>query len=123
VANRLCKYVIQTEEPQLTPVDAVTIYKDLSEVECAFALAFLLHRAIEKKLKAARLDLSATEDAGRDASRWSSRRSRGGSGERDPERDTSGICRGPAPPPRTSTCSGTTLITTTAHSGLLPRCA
>jgi hypothetical protein len=25
------------------------------------ALAFLLHRAIEKKLKAARLDLSATE--------------------------------------------------------------
>jgi transposase len=82
------KYVIQTEEPQLTPVDAVTIYKDLSEVERAFAnlkdviemrpvyhqtdvrvqahlfvaaLAFLLHRAIEKKLKAARLDLSATE--------------------------------------------------------------
>jgi transposase len=66
----------------------VTIYKDLSEVERAVAnlkdviemrpvyhqtdgrvqahlfvaaLAFLLHRAIEKKLKAARLDLSATE--------------------------------------------------------------
>jgi transposase len=82
------KYVIQTEEPQLTPVEAVTIYKDLSEVERAFAnlkdviemrpiyhqtdarvhahlfvaaRAFLLHRAIEKKLKAARLDLSATE--------------------------------------------------------------
>ena len=64
------------------------LYKDLTEVERAFAnlkdvidmrpiyhrtdvrveahifvaaLAFLLHRAIEKKLKAARLDLSATE--------------------------------------------------------------
>ncbi len=82
------KYVIQTEEPHLTPVEAVTIYKDLSEVERAFAnlkdvielrpiyhrtdrrveahifvaaLAFLLHRMIEKKLKAAGLDLSATE--------------------------------------------------------------
>jgi transposase len=82
------KYVIQTEEPHLTPVEAVTIYKELSEVERAFAnlkdviemrpiyhqtdarvqahifvaaLAFLLHRAIEKKLKAAGLDLSATE--------------------------------------------------------------
>lgn len=82
------KYVIQTEEPHLTPVEAVTIYKDLSEVERAFAnlkdvielrpifhrtdrrveahifvaaLAFLLHRAIEKKLKAAGLDLSATD--------------------------------------------------------------
>jgi hypothetical protein len=81
-------YVIQTEEPQLTPVEAVTIYKELSEVERAFAnlkdmiemqpiyhqtdarvqahifvaaLAFLLHRAIEKTLKAAGLDLSATE--------------------------------------------------------------
>ncbi|MGH7310296.1 MAG: IS1634 family transposase, partial [Candidatus Rokuibacteriota bacterium] len=30
-------YVIQTEEPQLTPVEAVTIYKELSEVERAFA--------------------------------------------------------------------------------------
>jgi transposase len=66
----------------------VRLYKELSEVERAFAdlkdvlelrpiyhqidsrvrahiyvaaLAFLLHRAIEKKLKAARLDLSATE--------------------------------------------------------------
>jgi len=82
------KYVIQTEEKNLTPVEAVTIYKDLSEVERAFAnlkdvldmrpiyhqtderveahifvasLAFLLHRAIEKKLKAAGQDLSATE--------------------------------------------------------------
>ena len=81
-------YVIQTEEPQLTPVEAVTIYKGLSEVERAFAnlkdviemrpiyhqtdarvhahifvaaLAFLLHRALEKKPKAAGLDLSATE--------------------------------------------------------------
>jgi transposase len=82
------KYVIQTEEPNLSVVDAVHLYKELSEVERAFAdlkdvldmrpiyhqtdnrvqahiyvaaLAFLLHRAIEKKLKAARLDLSATE--------------------------------------------------------------
>jgi transposase len=82
------KYVIQTEEPNLSAVDAVRLYKELSEVERAFAdlkdvidlrpiyhqtdnrvdahiyvaaLAFLLHRAIEKKLKAACLDLSATE--------------------------------------------------------------
>jgi transposase len=82
------KYVIQTEEPNLSAVDAVRLYKELSEVERAFAnlkdvldmrpiyhrtddrvqahifvaaLAFLLHRAIEKKLKAARLDLSATQ--------------------------------------------------------------
>ena len=82
------KYVIQTEEPHLTPVEAVQIYKELSEVERAFAnlkdvielrpiyhrtdprveahifvaaLAFLLHRVLEKKLKAAGLDLSATE--------------------------------------------------------------
>jgi transposase len=82
------KYVIQTEEPSLTAVDAVRIYKELSEVERAFAnlkdvlemrpiyhqtdnrvlahifvaaLAFLLHRTIEKKLKAAGLDLSSTE--------------------------------------------------------------
>jgi transposase len=82
------KYVIQTEEPHLTPVEAVTIYKELRESERAFAnvkdvielrplyhqpdprveahivvaaLAFLLHRAIEKKLKAAGLDLSWTE--------------------------------------------------------------
>jgi len=76
------KYVIQTEEPNLSAVDAVRLYKELSDVERAFAslkdiidmrpiyrrtdgraqahifvaaLAFLLHRAIEKKLKAARL--------------------------------------------------------------------
>jgi transposase len=82
------KYVIQTEEPTLSAVDAVRLYKELSDVERAFAslkdiidmrpiyhrtdgrvqahifvaaLAFLLHRAIEKKLKAARLDLSAAE--------------------------------------------------------------
>jgi transposase len=82
------KYVIQTEEPNLTAVEAVTIYKQLSEVERAFsnlkdviemrpiyhqtddrveahifvaALAFVLHRAIDKRLKAAGLDLSATE--------------------------------------------------------------
>ena len=82
------KYVIQTEEKDLSPVEAVRIYKELSDVERAFsslkdviemrpiyhqtdervqahifvaALALLLHRAIEKKLKAAGLDLSATE--------------------------------------------------------------
>ena len=82
------EYVIQSEEPQPSAVEALALYKDLSEVEQAFAglkdvidmrpvyhrtpervqahifvaaLAFLLHRAIEKKLKAARLDLSATE--------------------------------------------------------------
>src|SRR6516165_8735949 len=71
------KYVIQTEEPNLSAVEAVRLYKELSEVERAFAnlkdvidlrpiyhrtddrvqahifvaaLAFLLHRAIEKKL-------------------------------------------------------------------------
>jgi transposase len=31
------KYVIQTEERHVTPMDAVTIYKELSEVERAFA--------------------------------------------------------------------------------------
>jgi transposase len=82
------KYVIQSEERDLSAVDAVRLYKELSEVERCFAnlkdvielrpvyhqtedrvaahifvaaLAFLIHRAIEKKLKAARLDLSATE--------------------------------------------------------------
>jgi transposase len=82
------KYLIQTEERDLSPVEAVSIYKDLSEVERTFAnlkdviemrpvyhqtdarvqahifvaaLAFLLHRAIEKKLKAAGFDLSATD--------------------------------------------------------------
>jgi transposase len=82
------KYLIQTREKKLTPLDAVSIYKELSEVERAFAnlkdviemrpvfhqtadrvqahifvaaLAFLLHRAVEKKLKATGMDLSATE--------------------------------------------------------------
>ena len=82
------KYVVQTEKPNLSAVEAVRLYKELSEVERAFAnlkdvidlrpiyhrtdhrvqahifvaaLAFLLHRAIEKELKAAGLDLSATE--------------------------------------------------------------
>ncbi len=81
-------YIIQTEEKDLTAEQAVKIYKELSEVERAFrslkdviemrpiyhqrderveahifvaALAFLLHRALEKKMKAAGLDLSATE--------------------------------------------------------------
>ncbi len=82
------KYVIQTEEPDLSPVQAVQLYKQLSEVERSFrnlkdviemrpiyhqteartqahifvaVLAFLLQRGIEKKLKAAGLDLSASE--------------------------------------------------------------
>lgn len=82
------KYVIRTEEPHLTPVEAVQAYKELSEVERAFrelkdvielrpiyhrrkervqahifiaALAFLLDRALEKKLKAARVAMSAAE--------------------------------------------------------------
>jgi transposase len=82
------KYVIQTEEKNLGPIQAVSIYKSLSEVERAFsslkdvidmrpihhktdkraeahiqvaALAFLLHRALDKRLDAAGLDLSATE--------------------------------------------------------------
>jgi len=82
------KYLIQTEEPQLSAVEAVAIYKELSEVERAFgqlkdviemrpiyhqkasrvqahlfvaSLAFLLDRALEKKLKSAGLDLSSKE--------------------------------------------------------------
>jgi transposase len=80
------KYLIQTEEKGLTPVEAVQAYKELSEVEQAFrqlkdvigmrpiyhrngqrvrghifvaALAFLLQRALQKKLKAAAVALSA----------------------------------------------------------------
>ena len=79
------KYLIQTEEQSLTPVEAVAAYKELSEVERAFrclkdviemrpiyhrddgrvqghifvaVLAFLLKRALEKKLKAAGSHLS-----------------------------------------------------------------
>ena len=82
------KYLIQSEETHLSPVEAVAIYKDLSEVERAFSglkdviemrpiyhrtasrveahifiasLAFLLDRALEKKLKSAGLDLSSHE--------------------------------------------------------------
>jgi transposase len=81
-------YVIQTEEPHLSPVEAVTVYKELSEVERAFAalkdviemrpiyhhkadrvrahifvasLAFLLDRALEKTLKSSDIDLSSKE--------------------------------------------------------------
>jgi transposase len=79
------KYLIQTEEQNLTPIDAVAAYKELSEVERAFRclkdvielrpiyhrddgrvqghifvafLALLLKRALEKKLKAAGSHLS-----------------------------------------------------------------
>ena len=82
------KYLIQTEEPNLSALEAVAIYKELSEVERAFAelkdviemrpiyhqkvrrvqahifvasLAFLLDRALEKKLKSAGLDLSSKQ--------------------------------------------------------------
>lgn len=81
------KYVIQTEESHLSPVQAVRVYKELSEVERGFrelkdilamrpiyhrtkprveahifiaALAFLLDRALERKLHANRVDLSAS---------------------------------------------------------------
>ncbi len=80
--------MIQTEEAHLDSVEAVQIYKGLSEVERAFrnlkdviglrplyhqtqlrveahvfvaALAFLVQRALERKLKAAGLDLSPTK--------------------------------------------------------------
>ncbi len=79
------KYVIQTEERHLTPVEAVTAYKELNEVERGFshlkdllelrpvyhhrdervqahvfvaALALLLDRALEKSLRAAGSGLS-----------------------------------------------------------------
>ena len=80
------KYVIQTEEAELSPVEAVAAYKQLNEVERGFAhlkgllelrpvyhrkddrvrahafvaaLAFLLDRALEKKLRAAGSSLSS----------------------------------------------------------------
>jgi transposase len=80
------KYVIQTEEPNLSPVEAVAAYKQLNEVERGFAhlkgllevrpvyhqkddrvrahvfvaaLAFLLDRALEKKLREAESGLSS----------------------------------------------------------------
>ena len=82
------KYLIQTEEQNLSPLEAVAVYKELSEVERAFArlkdviemrpiyhqkasrvqahvfvasLAFLLDRALEKRLKSAGLDISSRE--------------------------------------------------------------
>jgi transposase len=86
--ERACegKYVIQTEEPNLSPVEAVASYKQLNEVERGFAhlkglmevrpvyhhkddrvrahvfvaaLALLLDRALEKKLRAAGSTLSS----------------------------------------------------------------
>jgi len=80
------KYVIQTEEPALSPAEAVVAYKQLNEVERGFAhlkgllevrpvyhhkddrvrahvfvaaLAFLLDRALEKKLRTAGSSLSS----------------------------------------------------------------
>jgi hypothetical protein len=82
------KYVIQTEELDLRAVQAVEAYKELSEVERSFrelkdliemrpiyhqrpkrvpahifvaALAFLLARALEKKLKAAGVPMSSAQ--------------------------------------------------------------
>ena len=82
------KYVIQTEESDLSAVQAVEAYKDLSEVERSFrelkdlvemrpiyhhrpkrvrahifvaALAFLLTCALEKKLKAAGVSMSSAQ--------------------------------------------------------------
>jgi transposase len=82
------KYIIQTEEPDFSALDAVATYKELSEVERAFrglkdviemrpvyhqkahrvkahifvaSLAFLLDRALEKKLKSAQIDTSSEE--------------------------------------------------------------
>jgi transposase len=81
------KYLIQTEEKQFTQVEAVQTYKQLTDVERGFreikdvidlrpvyhrskqrveahifvaALAFLIDRAIEKKLKSADIPLSAS---------------------------------------------------------------
>ena len=82
------KYLIQSEEKNLTPLEAVALYKELSEVERACSglkdiiemrpiyhrktnrtkahifvasLAFLLDRALEKKLKSAGIDVSSKE--------------------------------------------------------------
>jgi transposase len=82
------KYIIQSEERNLTPLEAVRVYKELSEVERAFSglkdviemrpiyhqkahrteahifvasLAFLLDRALEKRLKSAGVDISSKE--------------------------------------------------------------
>lgn len=82
------KYLIQSEEKNFTAIEAVTIYKELSEVERAFSgikdviemrpiyhqkpqrvqahifvatLAFLIDRALEKKLKSVNNDISSKE--------------------------------------------------------------
>ena len=82
------KYVLATEEANLSAQDAVRIYKELNEVERGFrcikdvlhmrplfhqseervrahifvaALALLIHRVLERRLKSAGLDLSATD--------------------------------------------------------------
>jgi len=82
------KYLIQTEEQNFSAPEAVEVYKDLSEVERAFSrlkdvlemrpiyhqtvkrvrahvfvasLAFLLDRALEKKLRWAGIDLSSVQ--------------------------------------------------------------
>ncbi len=82
------KYLIQSEEQNLSAIEAVEVYKDLSEVERAFSglkdiiemrpiyhqtadrvqahiflasLAFLVDRALEKKMKSAGIDLSSRE--------------------------------------------------------------
>ena len=82
------KYLIQSEEQNLSAIEAVEVYKDLSEVERAFSglkdiiemrpiyhqtadrvqahiflasLAFLVDRALEKKMKSAGIALSSRE--------------------------------------------------------------
>jgi transposase len=82
------KYILQSEEQSLSAIEAVEIYKDLSEIERAFSglkdviemrpihhqtrprveahifvafLAFLLDRALEKRLKSVGLDCSSKE--------------------------------------------------------------
>jgi len=82
------KYLIQSEEQNLSALEAVEVYKDLSEVERAFSglkdiiemrpiyhqtadrvqahiflasLAFLIDRALEKKMKSAGIALSSRE--------------------------------------------------------------
>jgi transposase len=82
------KYLIQTEEQNFSALEAVEVYKELTEVERAFSglkdvlemrpiyhqtvprvrahifiasLAFLLDRALEKKLKGAGMDLSSEQ--------------------------------------------------------------
>jgi transposase len=85
------KYLIQTDQPELTPVEAVTAYKQLNEVERGFrslkdpigmrpiyhrledrvrahifvaALAFLIERLLERRLKDAAANFSPAEALG-----------------------------------------------------------